>query len=151
MVLHSQRWGDHVHGESDLQQPHRQRTFELARHFELSGALRQDWILWKDEVVAMVLGARFGATWFFYWAAISPAAAKYSPGNMLYMRILEEAFADGLEAADFMLGGAAYKARWSDSSPVVSTILQSGPTRSAHVLYQALRVARSLKNVSSGK
>ena len=146
MDLHSARWGRRVHGGSNMQRAqHRRRTHDMAQHFALCGALRLDWLAWKGEVAALVLGARSGDTWFFYWATFDAAAGRYSPGNVLYMRLLEEAFSAGLKIADFMLGATPYKQLWTDEALEITEVLQAGPSPVGKPPFYLLRSARRIK------
>ena len=146
MDLHAARWGKRVHGVSDLAlAENRRRLFSLARHFEAVGSLRLDWLEREGRPAALVLGAVRGGTHFFYWAAFDPAAARLSPGNVLYAALLEEAFARGLALADFMFGDEAYKKRWADEAAPLSVIVRPGAGFIGKASFHALRFARKLK------
>jgi CelD/BcsL family acetyltransferase involved in cellulose biosynthesis len=48
-----------------------------------------------------------------------PAWRRYSPGQLLYERALEEAFEDGKETVDFRIGGEEHKAKWVNRTGMV--------------------------------
>jgi CelD/BcsL family acetyltransferase involved in cellulose biosynthesis len=151
--LHQARWG----GASSAFTPDRQRFHQ--RFLALAG--QRGWPrLWLatagNQVVAAWMGFRFGGAEWYYQSGRDPAYNATSVGRVLLMRTLRAAFDDGLSEYRFLLGDEAYKRRFSNADPQVTTMLIGHrpataavglAADAAHHLPQALRsdVLRSLR------
>ncbi len=76
------------------------------------------------EVAAIHLGAVHKGRFYFVLPAFAEGpAARLSPGNLLIMRLMEWAFAQGLELFDFTIGDEPYKAAWCEQHETLSLSL----------------------------
>jgi CelD/BcsL family acetyltransferase involved in cellulose biosynthesis len=103
------------------------------------------------EVHAMLVGERIvavygGASWRGHWSGMfnsfdaDEEIAKSSPGDLLLMRIIEKACADGMTQFDLGIGEARYKAALCDEAiPLFDLVM---PTTAKGRLFAALVVAR---------
>jgi CelD/BcsL family acetyltransferase involved in cellulose biosynthesis len=86
---------------------------------EFAGAAAErDWLrIWALELdrrwIAYYFGFQYARRCGLYNTAYDAAFDAYSPGTQLFLRIVEQAFADGLDEVDFMRGDESYKSRWA--------------------------------------
>jgi CelD/BcsL family acetyltransferase involved in cellulose biosynthesis len=81
------------------------------------------------------------STWYYYWPAYREEFP--SSGSLLLARIVEDAFANGVQRFDLLRGGAAYKRLWSSTSQTVDHVLWSRSAR-GHLLAHGAALRRTL-------
>lgn len=121
--LHALRWGGQR--VSVLTQP---RTQAVLRAFA-AAAMRQDWlrlhVLEADgSAVAAMLAWRVGNSYAFYNSGFDPAWSSKSIGTVLTSVAIRQAIEEQADEFDFLLGGEAYKRRFTpDSRPAANAVL----------------------------
>jgi CelD/BcsL family acetyltransferase involved in cellulose biosynthesis len=118
--LHGARWG----GESGSFEPPRD---EFHREFA-HAALRRGWLrLWSLElegrVAAVWLGYRMGGSEWYYQAGRDPELEREAVGFVLMAHTIREALNDGMSQYRLLLGGEAYKDRFSNADHGLETVL----------------------------
>lgn len=66
--------------------------------------------------VAYYLGFHYRKHYSLYNTNFVQETARYSPGSILMIQLLKNAFAEGLEEVDLMRGGEDYKFHWTNGS-----------------------------------
>lgn len=70
-----------------------------------------------NKPIATHWGMAMGESLYYLMPTFAEGeSAKFSPGSILTMRILEDAWSKGLRVVDFTLGDEAYKKNWCDTS-----------------------------------
>jgi CelD/BcsL family acetyltransferase involved in cellulose biosynthesis len=69
-----------------------------------------------ERLVAAHFGMRSGNVWHYWFPAYDPEFAKYSPGLLLLLRMIERASFSGVTILDLGLGGSPYKQRFMNCS-----------------------------------
>jgi CelD/BcsL family acetyltransferase involved in cellulose biosynthesis len=73
-----------------------------------------------DRLIAGHMGMRSRGTWHYWFPAYDSAFAKYSPGQVLLLNMMEWAPANGVRTIDLGKGGAGYKRRLMNASTMVA-------------------------------
>jgi CelD/BcsL family acetyltransferase involved in cellulose biosynthesis len=123
--LHDARWQSRGGSSS---QGARCRDFHRAW---AARALARGWLrLWFLELdgrpVAAWYGWRVGGRYSYYLAGFDPAFADRCPGLILLAHTVHEAFQEGADVYDLMLGDEPYKERFCDVKAPVATVVMAG-------------------------
>jgi CelD/BcsL family acetyltransferase involved in cellulose biosynthesis len=94
-----------------------------------------------DRLMAGHFGIRSRHTWHYWFPSYNKAAAKYSPGMILLLKIAEHAPKIGVSIIDLGKGMSPYKVRLMNSSSMVASGRLESPLRS--VCRKAWRMLRS--------
>ena len=134
--LHAARWGENG---STAFNPDRQ-----AFHREFARlALERGWLrLWLAEVdaapVAALYGFRFAGSELYYQSGRDPAWDRYAVGFVLLAHAVRVALEDGASEYRLLRGGEAYKQRFADYDPGLTTlVLAHGPVMRSAVSFAA--------------
>jgi CelD/BcsL family acetyltransferase involved in cellulose biosynthesis len=111
--LHRLRWA--AEGGSYGIPPGAPETFhlELAPVLAALGWLRLYRLLVGGRSIAAVYGLEVGGRFYYYQSGYDPAWSSRSPGLVLVGRTVEDAYARGLTAYDFLRGEEPYKLDWT--------------------------------------
>ncbi|MGJ0428036.1 GNAT family N-acetyltransferase [Methylobacter sp.] len=85
----------------------------------LSLAARKGWfraymVYIEDKPVAFWVGERVGDVFYLIWTGFNPSYSQYEVGTILFLKMVEDLFAQGVREVDYGLGGALYKERFGD-------------------------------------
>jgi len=67
-----------------------------------------------NETVSWYLGFMDNSRNYYYIPVISPMYENYSPGKVHLFRLIEFAILKDIKIFDYLRGGRAYKAGWTD-------------------------------------
>ncbi|MBA2564656.1 MAG: GNAT family N-acetyltransferase [Gemmatimonadetes bacterium] len=124
---HVERWRAHS-GYSALESPTLAATYrDVARRFLASGRLRLSVLMVRDQVAATDLGFEHAGVHFSCLTSMSGSFAPYSVGRLLLLRIIEDAFRDGLRTVDLLQGDEPYKAEFSPEVRGLHTLGLAAP------------------------
>jgi CelD/BcsL family acetyltransferase involved in cellulose biosynthesis len=111
--MHAAQWGERE-GHSLFQDPAMVRFHRaLAHRFAATGRLRATSVEIGGEEAAMNFALEHGGVFSFLLTCYEPRFSHGSPGLMLLIQLLEDAFARELREFDFMSGGEPYKQRFA--------------------------------------
>lgn len=83
-----------------------------AKNLFKSNLLHLDYISHNDEIVAVNFGMSYGRSSYLYKHAINIKYQKYSPGSLLLLYLIRDAYDEGLKTVDFLSGDEGYKRKW---------------------------------------
>ena len=111
--LHQEKWEDQGLFKED-----KNKTFyhKLARGLFEKGLLDLSILSHDGEVVAIHFGFLYNNTFYYYKPTYNEEFAKYSPGNILLMELIDVAKKKELEIFDFLKGEETYKFRYTNRS-----------------------------------
>lgn len=140
-ALHESRWANRG-GSQALTE--RSRAFH--GHFAAS-ALERGWLrLWflelDGEAIAAWYGWLVGGRYAYYLAGFDEAFGEHSVGQSLLAHTIEQAFAEGADEYDLLLGGEEYKARFAETSREVRTVAITRAWSPARTAIRAESLAR---------
>jgi CelD/BcsL family acetyltransferase involved in cellulose biosynthesis len=98
---------------------------ELSERLTARGALDLALLRVGEEPLAFAYGLLQGDIYYYYQARgiVNGPAARFSPGSVLLVHLLQQAFDRGYGRFDFMLGAEPYKDNWASSHETVSTVI----------------------------
>ena len=73
-----------------------------------------------DRLVAALLGVRSGSIYHYWFPAYDPSLAKYSPGSVLLLMLVEQASSVGIKTIDLGKGMSEQKRRFMNASALVA-------------------------------
>lgn len=73
-----------------------------------------------DRLVAALLGVRSGSVYHYWFPAYDPSLAKYSPGSVLLLMLVEQASSVGIKTIDLGKGMSEQKRRFMNASGLVA-------------------------------
>lgn len=79
-----------------------------------SGWLRFSALRWRDELLAFHFGFLYDRVFTWYMPSFNVDYARYSPGEVMLKRLLEDALAADAREFDFALGQTAHKERFAN-------------------------------------
>jgi CelD/BcsL family acetyltransferase involved in cellulose biosynthesis len=79
-----------------------------------SGWLRFGVLRWRDEILAFHYGFQYDGVFTWYLPSLNVDYARYSPGEVMLKKLLEDAIASGAREFDFTPGDATYKERFAN-------------------------------------
>jgi CelD/BcsL family acetyltransferase involved in cellulose biosynthesis len=104
----------------------------------------------EERPVAFLINLLTPERIYYYQGAYHEEYKKYYPGGVLHLHAMERAWNDGVREYDFMRGGAAYKADWTNGVRPVSYQALYPPTLRGRMAYQVLLALRwRLKGITS--
>lgn len=109
---HVRRWKDTPSPSLFLSFEERAFYRQVARNLSASGHLRYLEVLLDGKPVAAHFGMSFGGRFTWYKPSFDPLWSKYSPGEVLLKRLIEEAQAEGAQEFDFTIGDERFKSRF---------------------------------------
>lgn len=95
--------------ESELQNFHRDAAEDLLSH----GILRLYALKHNDKIIASVYSLIRNKRLYYYIGGFDPAMAKYSPGSVIILEIIEKVISEGVREFDFLRGREDYKYKWN--------------------------------------
>lgn len=117
-------------------------------HFALAKRIKdKNWLYLRflgdgERYIAAFYGFIFNKRLFYYQIGHDPEYDRLSPGAVLMYRVIEEAFALGLDEVDFLRGGESYKSIWASdhrdlmTATVYNKTLKGCLSRSAYRSYE---------------
>ena len=114
-----------------------------------------------DEIAACHFGLRSERVWHYWFPAYNPRFEKYSPGNILLLKVAEEACRQGITSIDLGRGEQEYKKRFMNGAiPLAEGSVEVSPLlfamRSVRrgigcLLSRNPRITASIRNVFFAK
>jgi CelD/BcsL family acetyltransferase involved in cellulose biosynthesis len=89
-------------------------TLQTAKYFADKGWLKFYFLTLKNKPIAVELDLVYGGKMYGHLKGFDPKYSKYSVGNLLTMKILEDCIKEGISEYDFMQGDEAYKFEWTN-------------------------------------
>ena len=133
--VHKKRWKGYFIA-SKFSTPEGQRFYtEIGKEYLKKGMLRLDLLLLDKKVIAFSYSFQWKDKYLYYTPAYDPAYEKYSPGKILLMYILEDAFKSGLKEFDFSKGELGYKAHWTSGERRNKRIVFASPTLKGKMVF----------------
>ncbi len=120
---------------------------EVAPRLAERGWLRLYRLFLGEQAVASVYGIEVGGRFIFYQSGFDPAWSARSPGVVLLGRTIEDAYAHGLSAYDFLRGTESYKFDWGSDRRETCAVRLRAPRLRAEagaLAEETLRAIRSL-------
>ena len=68
-----------------------------------------------DKIIALHYGLKEGKTYYYLIPAYEQEFNKFSPGNILLKKLMEDKFDNGFKFFDFLPGNEKYKGTWSNN------------------------------------
>jgi CelD/BcsL family acetyltransferase involved in cellulose biosynthesis len=161
--LHQKRWI--LKGEPGrfANQKSRNITIQTANYFAEKDWLRLYFLTVNNEPVAAELDLEYEGKMYCHLKCFDPDFYKYSVGNLLTSKVLEECVEKGISEYDFMQGDEAYKFDWTNkfrrnmnvkwvnkkmSSNMISVGLKVlKRTKIDSILFKYIRILYSLREV----
>ncbi len=81
----------------------------------------------NEKPVSFWMGSICGDTLFVSFLGYDPALAKYSPGTLIFVYMIEKLCAENIRHVDFGVGDAFYKERFGDTCWLETSILIFAP------------------------
>lgn len=95
--------------ESELQNFHRDAAVDLLSQ----GILRLYALKHDDKIIAAVYSLIRNNKLYYYIGGFDPSVAKYSPGSVILLEIIEHVISEGVREFDFLRGREDYKYKWN--------------------------------------
>lgn len=115
---------------------------QVACNLQAAGYMHLAVFQLDDTILAIHWGMVHNGRFYFLFPTFAGGQwSKFSPGRLLLVYLLEQAFAEKLDIFDFTIGGEAYKMDWCDTELRLYEYLQVNTAKG--VLYQ---LANTLKN-----
>jgi len=133
--IHKKRWnGSYI--ASRFSTTDGQKFYsEVAEDYLNTGMLRLDLLLLGEKMIAFSYSFQWNGRYLFYTPAYDPDYAKYSPGTILLIQILEDAFKSGLREFDFSKGELPYKFHWTSGERMNKRVVFASPTLKGKIAY----------------
>jgi CelD/BcsL family acetyltransferase involved in cellulose biosynthesis len=103
----------------------------VAFHREMAAlALERDWLRFyqlkvADQVIAALYCFRYRGVFYAYESGFDPDWGRYSPGQLLWAHVIQEAIKEGAHELDMLYGTHEYKFSWTDKTRVEPHLLRS--------------------------
>lgn len=107
--FHRKRWVS----SSFRSREERELLMSLVRGFYERGLLHLSYLSHNETIAAVELGVIDQKNRYLIMGVMNPDFHKYSIGNIITYKMIEEACAKGYEVVDFLCGYEEYKQRWS--------------------------------------
>jgi CelD/BcsL family acetyltransferase involved in cellulose biosynthesis len=88
---------------------------EVARHAAERGRLRLFFLRLDETPIAFIFALQQRGVLYLMKGGFDPARSRVSPGQLLLERVIEQAFAIGLDRIELLGGDEAYKLAWADA------------------------------------
>ncbi|MGE5431495.1 MAG: GNAT family N-acetyltransferase [Syntrophomonadaceae bacterium] len=86
---------------------------EVSKEFFLIGILRLYVLKHNERIIAAVYSFIKNKRLYYYIGGFEPEMAKYSPGSVILLEIIEKAITEGVREFDFLRGREDYKYKWN--------------------------------------
>lgn len=113
VALHTRRWQGRGGSEVFVTPGLRSFYEEVTRLALERGWLRLFTLRLDGSPAAVLLGYRYGPTFYFYQSGFQPAFARESVGFLIIGMTIRYAIEEGASVYDFMRGAEVYKSRWA--------------------------------------
>ncbi|HEX2865892.1 MAG TPA: GNAT family N-acetyltransferase [Ignavibacteriales bacterium] len=111
--LHNARWNNRnmpgLLGENSLQNFHKDAAAKMFH----SGILRLYVLRHNGKIIASVYSLIKNEKLYNYIGGFDPDLAKFSPGSVILLDIIEKAISEGIKEFDFLRGEEDYKYKWT--------------------------------------
>lgn len=144
--LHQQRWVSKGQPGRFCSQKSINMTLLTARYFAEKGWLRIYFLKLGDRVVAVELNLEYGGKMYCHLKGFDPDYSKYSVGNLLTLKVLEECVEKKIREYDFMQGDEDYKFKWTSKYRRNTNLEWVNNKLSSRLLNAGLQVAKKAKN-----
>ncbi|UCD55748.1 MAG: GNAT family N-acetyltransferase [Candidatus Omnitrophota bacterium] len=115
--IHVKRWRDFSGRYSQFQYENwRNFVREISAIFLEKSYVDLSYLKLNSNIVACHFGFIFNNAFHWYMPTFNPDFARFSPGNIFIMRLLEHSANKGFMRFDFLRGEEPYKAMWTDST-----------------------------------
>lgn len=133
--VHKRKW-DGFYISSKFSTPLGQKFYsEVAKDYLKRKMLRLDLLLLNGKLIAFSYSFQWNGRYLYYTPAYDPDYAKYSPGTVLLMYILEDALKSGLREFDFSKGELQYKFHWTSGERLNKRVVFASPTLKGRITY----------------
>ena len=152
--LHQKRWNLKGEPGGFGNQKSREITMQTIKFFAERDWLRLHFLTVNNRPVAVSVDLEYEGKMYGHLSGFDPVYSKYSVGNLLMLKILEQCVEKGLSEYDFMQGNEPYKFDWTNkvrqnmnvkfvnnklSSLMINFVLQSYQT--IRWVYKCLKIA----------
>ena len=114
--LHRKRWQSKGEPGGYTGQKERNIVMQTSKFFAQKGWLELHFLTVNSKPVAAELDVEYGGKLYGQISGFDPAYSKYSLGNILFLKILEECVEKGISEYDFMQGAETYKFEWTNQT-----------------------------------
>lgn len=111
--LNQKRWGSRSTLGTFKTQDIRDFYIDVANIFDYTGWLALCFLMVKDEPVAALYCFEYDQKMLAAIIGFDPDYSRYSVGNLLFLKVIEECMEKGLKEFDFMKGDEPYKFGWT--------------------------------------
>jgi CelD/BcsL family acetyltransferase involved in cellulose biosynthesis len=118
----------------------------LVRNGCPSGVVHFSTLQFDEDVVSFHLGFYFGHVFYYYIPVYEPGAARYSPGLIHLVYLLEWCIERSCTRFDFLVGMEPYKQRWASGVDEVSAYAHDNPRLLSRCKNQGRRMLQRLKS-----
>jgi CelD/BcsL family acetyltransferase involved in cellulose biosynthesis len=116
-LLHQKRWASKgLRGSFGEDPRFRDFLLDVARCFAEQQWLNLAFLTANDEPISAALCFEYNRTLYYYHPGFDPEYSKYGVGNLLIMRLIQDAIQRGMDEFDFLRGDEAYKNDWTSLS-----------------------------------
>lgn len=144
---HVARWADTSTPSLFNDPTNREFYHALVARLAPSGSVRLMEVVLDDKVVAAHLGFVNGGRFTWYKPTYDPAYSKFSPGEVLLKRLIEDAVEEPVDEFDFTVGDEAFKLRFATSIRTVVDLRVDRTGKAARRFSRFLRVKNESKRV----
>jgi CelD/BcsL family acetyltransferase involved in cellulose biosynthesis len=110
---HIQRWSNTNSQSLFLNEKNREFYRKVTKYLDRSGCLRFTVLSLNDCMIAAHFGFLQAGRFIWYKPTFDPQLAKFSPGEVLLKRLIEQAQSEGASEFDFTIGDEAFKYRFA--------------------------------------
>jgi hypothetical protein len=112
--LHQKRWT--LRGETGVfdKQEMRSIVLQTAKLFAEKNWARLYFLTVNNRIVAAEYALEYGGRMYGHLCGFDPGFSKYSVGNLLLWKVLDDCVEKGISEFDFMQGNEAYKFDWTN-------------------------------------
>ena len=133
--IHKKRWKNYYIASKFSTIDGRKFYSQVAKEYLEKGILSLELLLLNNHIIAFSFSFQIDQKYFYYIPAYDPDYAKYSPGKVLLMHILEEASKSGIEEFDFGKGELQYKYHWTTGERQNRRIIFASPTLKGKIIF----------------
>jgi CelD/BcsL family acetyltransferase involved in cellulose biosynthesis len=146
---HVARWAETETPSLFNEPSNREFYCSLVRGLAPTGAVRLLEVVLDETVVAAHLGFVHGGRFTWYKPTYDPAYSKFSPGEVLLKRLIEDAMSEPVDEFDFTVGDEPFKLRFATSIRTVVDLRVDRSAMAASRFKRFLRVKDAVKSVLS--
>ena len=140
--LHQKRWIQK--GESGVfgEQKAREITMQTMKFFAEKNWLRLHFLTVNNKPVSVSVDLEYGGKMYGHLAGFDPAYSKYSVGNILLLKILNQCVKKRLSEYDFMQGDESYKFDWTNNYRQSMNMFCVNKKLSSIMIYLGLKASK---------